>query len=179
MNSMNPRSFSDVDDCVEALVSRVGEKVVVSAPIGLGKPNHLLNALYRRALSDTSLELTIVTGLTIEKLRGKSELETRFLEPFVERIFGDYPELDYAAPYARGQLPENVRVVEFFLRAGAYIDNSSAQRHYVSSNYTHAGRDMLLQGTNVFAQCVSKGDVGGEARFSVSANSDSLDILPT
>ncbi len=78
-------------------------------------------------------------------------MERRFLEPFVERVFRDYPDLDYVHAYRHNQLPPNIRVLEFYMLPGGLLNNPGAQRHYMSSNYTHVGRDMVLQGLNVFA----------------------------
>jgi hypothetical protein len=39
--------------------------------------------------------LRIVTALSLEKPGGHSDLEKHFLAPLVERVFADYPDLDY------------------------------------------------------------------------------------
>ena len=44
--------FADVEACVDAILAKVGKKIVLGLPLGLGKPNHLANALYDRARSD-------------------------------------------------------------------------------------------------------------------------------
>ena len=88
-------------------------------------PNHVLNALYQRACADPELSLTIVTGLSIGKPRPSSDIERRFLEPFVERLFGNYPDLEYVAPYRKGNLPGNVEIVEFYMQAGTYLRSSA------------------------------------------------------
>ena len=43
--------------CVDAVLARVGRRMRVATPLGIGKPNHLLNALYRRAKADRAIEL--------------------------------------------------------------------------------------------------------------------------
>jgi hypothetical protein len=52
-------------------------------------------------------------------------------------------------------LPPNIKVAEFFFTPGAYIKIAAAQQNCISSNYTHAMRDLLEQGVNVAAQMVS------------------------
>src|SRR5438132_14396174 len=91
---MAPKNFTSPDECVEAIIAKVGPKLVVGAPLGIGKPNHLVNALYKRVAQDPSLSLRLVTALSLERPTGKSELERRFLDPFAARLFGDYPELE-------------------------------------------------------------------------------------
>jgi acyl-CoA hydrolase len=74
---------------------------VLALPLGLGKANHIANALYARAVDDRTVRLTIFTALTLEAPAAKSELEKRCLQPFAERVFARYPALDYARPSAR------------------------------------------------------------------------------
>src|SRR5436309_13860840 len=89
------------------------------------------------------------------------------------------PELDYVAPLRKGTLPDNIRVSEFYFQPGSFLRSPLAQQNYVSSNYTHAVRDVLDAGINVFAQMVGKSDADGEIRYSLSCNSDlTLDLVP-
>ena len=61
------------------------------AALALGKPNPLVNEFYRRAVRDPKIELRIFTALSLRKPSANNELERRFLEPFVARVFGNYP----------------------------------------------------------------------------------------
>ncbi|MBP8925282.1 MAG: acetyl-CoA hydrolase [Pseudomonadales bacterium] len=174
-----PQQFHSVDDCVEAAIARVGKRIVLGAPIGIGKPNQLMNAFYRRAAADPSLSLTIFTGLSLEKPRAASDLEQRFLGPFIERQFGDYEELDYMRAIRDKRLPSNIRVHEFYFRAGSMKGVASAQRDYVCSNYTFAARDLIGRGLNIMVQLVASASVDGERKLSLSSNTDTtLDLLP-
>ncbi|MEA3070349.1 MAG: hypothetical protein QOD29_1795, partial [Alphaproteobacteria bacterium] len=92
----SPEAFDDPDHLAEAIIARVGTEILLALPLGLGKANHVANALYARAAADPSIQLRIFTALTLEKPRGKSELERRFLQPLTERLFAGYPELSYA-----------------------------------------------------------------------------------
>ncbi|HUR41731.1 MAG TPA: acetyl-CoA hydrolase/transferase C-terminal domain-containing protein [Verrucomicrobiae bacterium] len=166
------RVFRDVDAACDALLAYVGCRVVLGIPLGLGKPIALTNALYRRAAADPKLQLTILTALTLEKPRGASAIEQAFLAPFVERVYGDCPDLDYAVALREQKLPTNVKVSEFFFRPGTMLANPSAQQQYVSSNYTHAARDAAAAGCNVVAQMVAKREIDGEVRYSLSCNPD-------
>jgi acyl-CoA hydrolase len=173
---MAPKNFTSPDDCVEALIAKVGPRLVVGTPLGIGKPNPLINALYRRVAADPKLHLRLVTALSLERPRPKSDLERRFLEPFTDRVFGDYPELAYMAPLRAGRLPPNIEISEFYFKSGSMLGVDSAQQEYVSSNYTHVARDMLAAGMNVILQAVAA--LPGP-RYSLSSNPDvTLDIAP-
>ncbi len=125
------------------------------------------------------IELTVFTGLSLEKPRPGSEIEERFLGPFIERQFGSYEELDYMAALREGSLPPNVRVHEFYFRAGSMKGVAQAQRDYVSSNYTFASRDLVDRGLNVLVQLVASREIDGRRMLSLSSNTDtSLDLLP-
>ena len=163
---------------VENIIQKVGKKIVIGTPLAAGKANHILNALYKRALADTTIDLTICTALTLEIPKGKSELEKRFLGPFTDRVFGNYPDLDYEAARMSENLPENIRVIEFYFPPGKYVGNEVAQQNYVSSNYTHVMRDMLDRKVNVIAQIVAKKEIDGETCFSLSCNPDvTIDLI--
>ncbi len=176
---MSSVHYQDVDKCVDGIIKRVGKKIVLGIPMGLGKPNHLTNALYRRARQDPEMHLKILTALTLEKPKGKSDLEKRFMEPFVERVFGDYPDLDYAQDMRRNQLPDNVEVVQFFFKPGDCMGNSTQQQNYISANYTDAARAFMSHHANVLAQMIAKDEKDGKVRYSLSCNPDvSLQLAP-
>lgn len=171
--------LTSVEACVDAVIAKVGKDLRIGAPLAAGKPNQLLNAFYQRAVADPSIQLTLLTALTLEKPKGKSDLERRFLGPMVERVFADYPDLDYELARTRDELPPNVRVIEFYFPPGKFLKNPAAQRDYISTNYTHAARDILDRGVNVLAQLVAEGVVEGEPRLSLGSNPDvTPDIMP-
>jgi acyl-CoA hydrolase len=159
---------------VEDALTRLGRHLVLGLPLGLGKPNRLVNAFYRRAREDPSLRLDIVTALSLDPPSPSGDMERRFLDPFVRRHFGpDYPRLEYVGDLRCGRVPENVRVTEFYLQTGSGLGNPLAQRHYISSNYTHVARDLVDRGVNLILQLVA----GEGERLSLSCNPDvSLDV---
>lgn len=169
-----PRRWDALAPCVDAVLETVGPTLVVGTPIGLGKPVPVLDELWRRALADPGIELTIVTGLTLTRPRPRGELERRLLAPVLERLFAGCVEPAWAGPRRAGRLPPNVRVLEFYLQAGALLSSPHAQRDFVSSNYSDVVRDALDRGLNVYAQMVARR--GG--RLSLSGNPDlTLDAL--
>jgi hypothetical protein len=173
-----PKQFSDPDDIAEDIIRDVGSNLVVGLPLGLGKANHIVNALYTRAAADRSIKLTFFSALTLEKPKPSSLLERRFIAPVIDRLFGAYPDLAYAGPLHAGQLPPNIQVIEFFFLAGKWLHVPYAQQHYISANYTHAASYLLARGLNVVTQLVAKRVVDGETRYSLSCNTDTtLDIL--
>ena len=90
-----PQLFDDVGEIVEETLQRVGKKVVLALPLGIGKPNLIANEFFRRVRADATLDLTIFTALSLRKPTGTNDLERRFLEPLAARVFGNYPPLDY------------------------------------------------------------------------------------
>lgn len=165
--------------CVDAVIARVGKRIVIGTPLGIGKPNHLINAFYRRACADTSLQLKIMTALSLEKPGWHSDLERRFLEPFVKRQFGDYPELEYMRALHQGSLPSNIEISEFYFKSGSMLHNRLAQQNYTSTNYTHVARDMLAAGVNVILQMIGKERRSDGVYYSLGSNPDvTLDIMP-
>lgn len=173
-----PKIFSDPDAVAEDIIRDIGTTLVVGLPLGLGKANHIINALYRRAVADRSINLTLFSALTLEKPRPSNELEKRFIGPVIDRLFGGYPDLDYAGAIRSRELPPNIQVNEFFFLAGKWLHVDNAQQHYISANYTHAASYLLARGLNVITQLVAKRVVDGAARYSLSCNTDTtLDMM--
>ena len=173
-----PKLFSDPEAIAEDIIRDVGTTLVVGLPLGLGKANHVINALYARAAADRSINLTFFSALTLEKPKPGSLLEKRFIGPVIDRLFGGYPDLTYADALHAGALPPNIQVIEFFFLAGRWLHSPYAQQHYISANYTHASSYLLSRGLNVVTQLVAKRVVDGVARYSLSCNTDTtLDIL--
>ncbi len=174
-----PEILDDVGQCVDAVLRRVGQRVVLALPLGIGKPNPLVNEFYRRALRDPGLDLTIITALSLLKPVAHAALERRLLEPLVERVFGSYVEPQYARALQANCLPGNVRIIEFFLTPGAFLHSAHAQQHYLSANYTYVAREVLARGVNVIAHLVARRTVDGELQLSLGSNPDvTLDLLP-
>jgi hypothetical protein len=173
-----PKLFCDPEAIAEDIIRDVGTELVVGLPLGLGKANHIVNALYARASADRAISLTFFSALTLEKPKPANLLERRFIAPVIDRLFGGYPDLAYADPLHAGVLPPNIRVIEFFFLAGRWLHVPFAQQHYISANYTHAPSYLLARGLNVVTQLVAKRVVDGVARYSLSCNTDTtLEIL--
>lgn len=173
-----PLHISSAEECADRIVDTIGNRVVLGLPLGLGKPCQIANALYKKAQADPNIRLTILTALHIERAKPSSNLEKRFLEPILERIFGDYPGFDYLSDVRGNTLPPNVEVAEFYLSPGKYLRNAVAQQNYISCNYTHAARDLAALGVNVMAQIVCEKELNGKPMYSLSCNPDlTLDLL--
>lgn len=147
---------------------------MVATPLALGKPVQLLNALYQAALKDPSVELVILTALSFLKPVAKDELSKRFFAPIFDRIYDDYEDLLYEIDRRNQKLPVNVKVIEFFLAAGAYLDNGPAQQDFISTNYTHVIRDLLPYNINVIATLLAR----QEKQQQWYSFSCSTDLLP-
>ena len=167
-----PARFDSLDDAVEFLYQRVPGPLHVGAPLGLGKPHRLLNALYQRAERETSRRLHLYTALSLDPPGAGKGLEARFLRPFAQRHFGDdFPRLAYVQALKRNALPAHMEVEEFYLQSGALLHAQAAQRRYASLNYTHVARALADRGVNAVVQKVAA-DPSGSGRLSLSCNTD-------
>ncbi|NNF35865.1 MAG: acetyl-CoA hydrolase [Saprospiraceae bacterium] len=163
---------------VDETIRKIGNTIVLAVPLAAGKPNHIVNAFYRKAKENPEIDLKICTALTLQRPKGNSELEQRFIDLFSDRIFGDYPDLDYELDRMTNSMPDNIQIIEFYFAPGKYLANDEAQRNYVSSNYTHVVRDVLDRNVNVIAQMVAKEEINLKKYFSLSSNPDtSMDVV--
>ncbi len=154
---------------VDRIVAVAGPHIIAGLPLGLGKPNHLINALTARVAADPSLRLTLYTALSLDVPQPAPGLESAFAGPFIARQFGtDYPVLDYVRQLKKKTLCARIQVHEFYFQSGAWLGCAEAQRHYISLNYTHVARQLAEVGMNVMLQLVARrGD-----RLSLSCNPD-------
>ncbi|MDX1711266.1 MAG: acetyl-CoA hydrolase/transferase C-terminal domain-containing protein [Rhodovibrionaceae bacterium] len=178
-SSKGPVVHGDAESCVDRVIATVGKDIRLGLPLGLGKPNSFANALYRRACQDPDISLQIFTALTLDRPAISGELERRFLEPLQERVFGNYPELQYSADLRKGALPANVKLFEFYFQPGNRLSQPQAQQNRLDSNYTHVVRDGIDRGINVIANLVATRSGGDEETYSLSCNADIfVDLLP-
>jgi len=173
------RRYTDTDACARYLAEELGADLRIAAPLGLGKPHGLLNALYRDTAADPTRSMRLYTALSLTRPQPAPGLEQRFLGPFLERHFGaDQVDPQYALDQMRNALPSNVEVHEFYLQSGALLHSGSAQRSYISQNYTHVARDLAVQDINLLVQLVARREGPDGVRYSLSCNPDlTLDFL--
>ena len=172
-----PQSCS-IDQAVAHVIAQLPTHIHMGVPLGLGKPNRFVNALYERIKQMPERQLTIYTALSLGRPAAADGLQGRFLQPFLERVFDDYLELDFLADLHRDRLPENIRVQQFFMQPGSLLNSTEAQQDYISSNYSHAARDINAAGLNLVAQLVARDDQR-PGKLSLSCNPDvTLDLLP-
>ena len=174
---MGTLDVNTLDQAVKNLLERTGNKIILAAPLGLGKPHRLLNAIYEAVEKNKSSSLAIYTALSLTPPKAGSDLEKRFLQPFLDRHFGtDFPSLHYANAQRRSALPDNILVQEFYMQSGGLLNSSQAQRHYNSLNYTHVAAAVAEKNINCLVQKVAR-EPGG-TRLSLSCNPDlTFDLL--
>ena len=167
-----------IECAVDDVLARLPPHIHLGLPLGLGKANRFVNALYQRIRQLPERHLTIYTALSLGRPALGEGLQRQFLEPFIDRVFGDYIELDFLGDLHRNTLPHNIHVEQFFMQPGSLLNSPPAQQDYVSSNYSHAARDINANGLNLVAQLIAR-DPQDARRLSLSCNPDiTLDLLP-
>ncbi|OAN76887.1 hypothetical protein A8B82_14290 [Sulfitobacter sp. EhC04] len=163
------------DRIATEIIERTGGEIRLALPMGLGKPVTLLNALTRAVAKRPDVQLSILTALTLERPEMGQGMARRLLEPAADRLFGAYPQIEYAQMMRDGTLPENIEVSEFFMQAGRWLSQPVVQRRYIAANYTHALDVLRDWRPNVMMQLLAPVDADS---FSLSCNTDiSSDLL--
>ena len=139
----NPSRFADPAAVADAIIARVGKDIELALPLGLGKANHVANALFARAAADASIRLRIFTALTLEKPRAHGDIERRFFAPVAQRLFGGYVPLAYAAAIRSNAVPPNVEIDEFFLVAGTSRVSAVKMRSLIDGSATALANSAL------------------------------------
>ncbi len=182
MNPQVSKRWQQATELATHLLQTHEGQLTVAMPLGLGKANHLINALYEQVSQNPSMSLTILTALSLQTPKAKPGLEQNFSAPIAERLYAGYHELLYARDLIANKLPENVEVSEFFLQAGAYLNNRHAQSNYISANYSHVSGYLVDQNVDLVIQMVghSQNQNGerGSTDLSLSCNPDiTLELL--
>lgn len=169
--------WQQAHELAEFLFESHDGQLTVAMPLGLGKANHLINALYRLASENSSYSLTILTALSLQTPQPQPGLEQNFFGPIAKRLYQAYPELLYARDLLAGSLPKNVQVSEFFLQAGSYLGSVHAQSNYISANYSHVSGYLLEKKIDLVMQMVAH-DTSADKALSLSCNPDiTLELL--
>ena len=173
-----PIRSSDPVRCAEAIVDRAGRDIALAIPIGVGKPVAARQCALppgrgRQAPAPAHLHRPHAGAAALPHQPGAA-LRRAAARPPVRQL--SRSRLRHGA--ARGGLPPNIEVTEFFLQAGAWLSNAHVQRSYTSLNYSQVAKHLERIGTNVFGQLVAP-HPQGEPRISLSSNTDiTLDMLP-
>ncbi len=163
--------LQDLDAAAELILQRLPGALRIGAPLGIGKPHRLLNALYDRVAADPQRPMQLYTALSLNPPAPGGGLEGRFVRPFVQRHFGDdFPQLKYVQALQRDALPAHIQVEEFYMQSGALLRSTQAQRNYTSLNYTHAADAVAQRAPNLIVQKVAREPSG--TRLSFSCNND-------
>ncbi|MCF8811048.1 acetyl-CoA hydrolase [Xanthomonas campestris pv. campestris] len=163
--------LTDLSVTVAWILQRIDGPLRVGAPLGIGKPHRLLNALYAHVVDQPSRPLALYTALSLNPPKPGSGLAARFAGPFISRHFGDdFPRLAYVDAMLRDALPAHVQVEEFYMQSGGLLHSTQAQADYTSLNYTHAAAAVAQRAPNLIVQKVAR-EPGG-TRLSLSCNND-------
>ncbi len=173
MNGKKGVIYNDVKKSVDDFLEYMGNQDISFAmPLALGKPSLFINELYNRAKKDHTIKLNIMTALSLERPKPKSDMERRFLEPLLDRVFAGAPVYDYMTDYSSKNLPKNVQIFEFYAKAGGVMNIPEAQRNHLHSNYAHVVRDAISFGANVLGQLLSSREIDGKMVYSMGCNTD-------
>lgn len=171
--------FDNLQAATDYIFKNVKKNIHFATPLGLGKPNQLLNLIYRKVKSDPSYNLKISTALSLEIPHPKTDLEKSFSGSYLEKHFGaDYPELDYVLDGKTKSIPPNIVIQEFYMQAAQNLKVESSQRNYTSINYTHVAQSLLDDDLDMIVQLVAAKERDGYVSYSLSCNPDlTLDVV--
>jgi len=176
-NTNKEKYFSNAEDCVDEIVSRLNKKICVGIGCGVGKPVNFINALYLKAKKDPEIELTIISALTLEKPKAQNDLQRRLMDPMMERIFEDGPDFEHVLDLRKNAIPKNIKLYEWMLPPGGYVMHDSGQRVHVASNFSDAPRDILSKDINIICQMAGSEIIDGKRVITSAGNSDVINAL--
>jgi len=177
MSAQPTQILDSVVRCCDDIINTVGNEIVIGLPIGVGKPTHIVNELYRRAKQNPDIKLNICTGLTLHTPIPNSDFERRLIEPLVARLFPGYPDPVYFSDAKKRAMPPNVTLKEIYFSPGYALNNLPLQENYISANFTYVTRAMAAQGCNVTAVQLSPKAAGPQGGYSLGGNADAAIMM--
>ena len=79
MNPQVSQRWQQATELAQHLLQTHNGHLTVAMPLGLGKANFLINALYEQVCENPSMSLTILTALSLQTPQPKPGLEQHFL----------------------------------------------------------------------------------------------------
>ena len=172
------RYWQQADQLAKFLLETHDGQLTVAMPLGLGKANHLINALYQQVSENPAFSLRILTALSLQTPQTKTALQKNFFAPIANRLYADYTELLYARDLQANKLPKNIEVSEFFLQAGAYLNNPHAQGNYISANYSHVSSYLIDDQIDLVIQMAAHSTQTGSEPSGINSSDLSLSCNP-
>ena len=167
--------YRSIEPYLDEIINRLNKNICVEIGCGIGKPVNFINALYRRAKRDPSIDLTLLSALSLEKPASRNPLEKRLLEPIITRLFNNTLDFEHVVDLRANRLPDNVKLYEWMLPPGRFLMHDSAQRLHVAGNFSDAPRDITNRNINILCHQAASAHINGEELISGSTNSD---IIP-
>ena len=149
---------------------------MLALPLGLGKANHIVNALYDKAAADPSIKLTIFTALTLKRRTPRTNLSAVFSIRSRSAYLPAIPRCIMRPQSMKTGFRPTFEINEFFFEAGEWLGSPYAQQHYISANYTDALSYVLDRGVNVVGQLVAHRAEETARPYSLSCNPDLTSI---
>lgn len=174
------QKFKTLQEASSYILQQYNGDLRVAVPLGLGKPNQLINLIYDNFVLNPDKKLEIYTALSLDLPQSKTDIQKKLLASFVERHFGkNYPRLHYLRDLLQQKNPANINVYEFYFLAGQYSNVKAAQQNYISINYTHVAQGISERGLQMTIQYISPSRTSedGQITHSLSCNPDvTLDL---
>ena len=76
------------DACAQAIVDHCGEHMRIAEPLGLGKPNTVLNVMCRKTSANPKLSMDVCTALSLARPHPACGVGARFLGAFLQQHTG-------------------------------------------------------------------------------------------
>ena len=89
--NQKPAYYPGVETCVEETPRKVGRRIALGTPLGLGKANHLVNEFFRRARADPNLSRRNYLGF-VSLIFRKTIVLPKQAGPYLERMAFDQPQ---------------------------------------------------------------------------------------
>ena len=140
--------------CAET-IERLGRKIFVVSPLGIGAGNKYLNCFVRYA-KEGAIDLSVLTALALQVPEVNGGMKAKLLNPIFQRIYRRYTTFTYideCLEAARNgtPMPDYLNFFSFYFFPGFSTAVPTAQLDYTPINFRDVNEALRLRGANVVA----------------------------
>ncbi|TAL35225.1 MAG: hypothetical protein EPN93_11015 [Spirochaetes bacterium] len=166
------KQCESVRDAVQQAIAKLGKKVFVLSPIAIGAGNEYLNELGECARRG-EVDLTVFSGLTLEKPMLPGGVRAKVLNPIFERIYKDYTTFRFIdecreASSQGKPLPDYLTFTSLYHFPGYLLRIPQQQHVFTAVNFRDTNERFRQKSCNCIVMKVSCRD----GKYNCGTNSD-------
>jgi acyl-CoA hydrolase len=150
---------ASAQEAVDLVVRRLGRKIFIVSPLGIGAGNTYLNCFARYA-KDGEIDMSVLTALTLQVPALPGGMKAKLLNPIFKRVYSRYTTFSFVdecleAAETGALMPDYLKFNSFYFFPGFSTSVPTAQLDYTPINFRDVNDALVKRGANVVAMKAS------------------------